>query len=296
VKEKAGQDVAEGASTIGEWQRRAARRLEAAGIEPAETLLEAEVLLRHVLGLNRAQLLARRADRLPAQAAAQLTPLLDRRLAREPLAYITGRREFFGLEFTVDRRVLIPRPETEGLVERVIGLAHGAPAIVDVGTGSGCIAVGLAVHLPSARLTAVDVSAEALALARLNAARHGVAERISFVQGDLLSALGDRFDIIVSNPPYILSAEIATLQPEITRYEPHTALDGGGDGLDVIRCLLRQARVRLKPGGALVLEIGAGQGQAVAALARAALPGARVTVEHDLAGLERYVIALWETE
>ncbi len=265
------------------------QRLVAAGIDPDEARLEAEVLLRHVLGIDRAAFLMRRDDPLVGDAAERFAVLLERRLKREPLAYITGQREFYGLAMLVDRRVLIPRPETEGLVERTIALAHGAALIVDVGTGSGCIAIALAVHLPQARVIATDAAADALACARENAARHGVAERITLLHGDLLQPLQEQVDIIVSNPPYIPSQEIGDLAPEIAQYEPCAALDGGPDGLDVLRRLLAQTAGRLRPGGYVLLEIGAGQGNDVARIARTALPGATIAVENDLAGLERYV-------
>ena len=280
------------------WWREAATKLAAAGIEPEEARLEAEVLLRHVLGFDRAGFLVRRAEDLPEDALARLLPLLERRLAREPLAYIIGHKEFYGLDFLVDRRALIPRPETEGLVERVFALVSAGgpfnrpgytPAIVDVGTGSGCIAVALAVHLPGARVWATEVSEGALALARESAGRRAVGERITFLQGDLLTPLTHQVDVIVSNPPYIAGEEIDSLPPEIARYEPRAALDGGADGLAVIRRLLTQAPAHLKPGGAVLLEIGAGQGSEVARLAQAALPAATVVVQNDLAGLERYV-------
>ena len=266
------------------------QRLIAAGIDAGEARLEAEVLLRHVLGIGRAAFLMRRDEPLADEEAARFAALLERRLAREPLAYIIGQREFYGLAMHVDRRVLIPRPETEGLVERTIALAQPAALIVDVGTGSGCIAVALAVHLPLVRVIATDASADALACARENATRHGAADQITFLHGDLLQPVQGEVDIIVSNPPYIAGPEIAGLAPEIAQFEPRAALDGGPDGLDVLRRLLAQAAPRLRRGGSVLLEIGAAQGNAVAEIARAAFPGATIAVEHDLAGLERYVV------
>jgi release factor glutamine methyltransferase len=278
----------------------AVQQLTAAGIEPEEARLEAEVLLRHVLGIDRAGFLIRRNEVMPNNAAARFSILLQRRLAREPLAYIIGHREFYGLDFLVDGRVLIPRPETEGLVERVMKAAsrrrHAespvghVSIIADVGTGCGCIAIALAVHLPDARLIATDASSDALDLARANARRHSVEQRITFVHGDLLDPLPSRVDIIVANPPYVASAELAALPPEISRYEPRAALDGGPDGLNVIRRLLAQAPSYLQPDGMVLLEIADGQGHAVTRLAQDAFPGACVTIEKDLAGLERYLI------
>ena len=276
-----------------EWRRGAAERLIVAGIEPDEARLEAEVLLRYVLGLDRAAFLARQHEFLPSHTVPRLDALLDRRLAREPLAYITGERSFFGLDFVVDQRVLVPRPETEGLVERAIQIASRAPGrqvrVADVGTGSGCIAVALALRLPAARVVATDCSLDALAVARLNAQRHGVEDRIDFVHCDLLRGVRERLDIIVANPPYIASDEIGRLAPEIARFEPQQALDGGADGLAVIRRLFQQAPPHLTDRGSIVLEIGSGQGESILALAHEALTAARVTIENDLAGLERYV-------
>lgn len=288
-------DVASPLPRVSEHWRAAWQQLDAAGIDPGEARLEAEVLLRHVLGSDRATFLARRQEAMPAEAAQRFADLIERRLAREPLAYITGHREFFGLDFLVDRRVLIPRPETEGLVERAIATAGRLSrtqrlTIADVGTGSGCIAIALTARLLQAQVVAIDVSVEALALAQENAQRLAVAGRISFLDGDLLQPLAGRADLIVSNPPYIAGAAIDTLQPEIARFEPRRALDGGSDGLDAIRRLLAQAPAHVQPGGAVLVEFGEGQGTAVAALARAAFPSARVAVENDLAGLERYLI------
>jgi len=280
--------------SLGHEQRSAAQRMIDAGIDADEARLESELLLRHVLGIDRAAFLRLKEREMPPDARQRFLPLLERRLAREPLAYIIGKRAFFGMMFEVDRNVLIPRPETEGLVERALALASGgwmggSPLIADVGTGSGCIAVTLAAKLPGARLLACDVSAAALGVARRNAERYNVATHIRFIAGDLLTLVTNQIDAIISNPPYIPSAEIDTLPPEIARYEPLWALDGGADGLAVIRQLLKQAPRRLKPGGAVLLEIGDGQGDAVRQLALAAFPDARVEVERDLAGLERYV-------
>lgn len=283
-----------------EWWRGAARQLVAVDIEQDDARFESEVLLRHVLGITRASFLARLDELVPTDAAVRAVGLLERRLKREPLAYIIGYREFYGLDFIVNRHVLIPRPETEGLVERCIALATSRtesgrpsyPVIADVGTGSGCIAVTLAVHLSRARLFAIDNSVAALAVAAENARRYGVRDRIAFLTGDLCTPLGEKVDIIISNPPYIRSDELALLQPEVARWEPRAALDGGPDGLGVIRRLLAQAGGYLKPGGAVLLEIGAGQGEDVRRLAQSAFPDATIQVEQDLAGLERYVTVM----
>ncbi len=291
--------------SIAEHWREAVAQLVAVGIAAAEARLEAEVLLRHALGVDRTGFLARQRKPLPADVATRFEAMLQRRLQREPVAYVTGHREFYGLDFLVDQRVMIPRPETEGLVERVLKLAHtlpslrrrtelfasaSAPVVADIGTGSGCIAVTLAVNLPQAHIVATDISANALAVARENARRHKVEDRISFLQGDVCAPLRGQFDSIVSNPPYIPHDELMHLAPEIVHYEPLAALDGGPDGLTVIRQLLAQAPEYLSPGGAVLLEIGDGQGAEVARLGQGAFPGKSTTVEPDLAGHERYVL------
>jgi release factor glutamine methyltransferase len=215
---------------------------------------------------------------------------------REPLAYILGQRAFYGLELGVDRRVLVPRPETEGLVERTVAFAGRRAGegltIADIGTGSGCIAIALAVALPRARIIAVDAAPGALAVARQNARRHGAARRIAFRRGDLLAPLRGAVDIIVSNPPYVACGEIAALAPEIAGFEPRQALDGGADGLDVIRRLVADAPRWLTPGGALFVEIGDRQGALAADLARRAFAASAISVERDLAGKVRYLCVL----
>ncbi len=251
----------------------------------------AQALLAHVLGRGRAWLLAHPEARLSEGEAAQYLDLLQRALAGEPFAHLVGEREFYGLPFAVTPDVLIPRPETEGLVDVVLewvrkqGLPQ--PRLVDVGTGSGAIAVTLALKLPGASVLAIDISSAALHLARCNAARHGVGERIMFVRGNLLDALSGPFDAIVANLPYISSEEITAL--EVGRWEPRVALDGGLDGLDLVRALLRQTPSRLAPGGLVALEIGYDQGVRVVALCREAFPSARISLLPDLAGLDRLV-------
>lgn len=251
--------------------------------------LEAELLLTALLGCNRATLLAHLDAPLPPMAATIYRSWVQRRAAGEPLPYITGHIEFFGLEFTVTPAVLIPRPETELLVETALAHAGPAPRIADVGTGSGCIIVTLARHLPQARCYAVDLSAAALEVARLNAARHGVAERIRFLEGDLLAPLPEPVDLIVSNPPYVAESEWETL-PVSVRREPALALLGGEEGLDAVRRLLAQAPASLRPGGMLLMEIGEQQGAAALALARATFPAAECRLLQDLAGKDR---VLW---
>jgi release factor glutamine methyltransferase len=239
----------------------ARRSLEAAGIPAEGAGLDAEVLARHVLGWDRAALVARGREPAPDDFAERYAPLIVRRAAREPVAMIVGHREFWGLEFEVTPDVLIPRPETELLVEEVLEHARlsDVSRIIDVGTGSGCLAVALATELPAAEIVATDMSAAALAVARRNAARHNVDGRIRFVETDLLDGVDVRADVVVSNPPYVPFRDVATLQPEVGTYEPAQALFGGGDGLAIVRRLLASAAAGLAPDGRLMLEFGDGQ-------------------------------------
>ncbi len=276
---------------IKEALAQAAAQLHNEGIESPQ--LDAELLLAHVLAANRAALWTWPDRRLTPKELTRYRELVARRAEREPLAYIVGHREFFGLEFAVNRAVLIPRPETELLVEHGLRLARRFTTplcIADVGAGSGAIAVALAVHLPQATVYALDASAEALALTAENARRHGVSDRVRCLQGDLLTPLPGAVDLIVANLPYIATEEWPELAPEIRLYEPRAALDGGADGLALIRRLLATAAPYLKPGGALLLEIGASQGAAVTSLARQHLPHADVQLYQDYAGLDRLVI------
>lgn len=247
--------------------------------------LEAEVLLAHVTGLSRTTLLAHSERPLTADEWARYGDLLARRAAGIPLPYLTGQVEFFGLEFIVTPDVLIPRPETELLVERA--LARDPRTVVDVGTGSGCVAVALAVQLPRARVYATDLSRAALSVAMTNARRHGVADRIHFLQADLASPLRGPVDLVVSNPPYVAEEEWASLPASVREHEPRLALDGGPEGLRVIRRLLADAARLLRPRGALLVEIGAGQGSHAAALARAVFPQARIRIHPDMASRDR---------
>ena len=254
--------------------------------------LDAELLLAHTLEINRAAVLAHPGRRLTPKELTRYRYLVDRRAAREPLAYILGQREFFGLDLKVDPRVLIPRPETELLVEEALRLAgeKPAPRLADVGAGSGAIAVSLAVHLAVATVYALDDSAEALAVTAENARRHGVAGRIHCLHGHLLAPLPEPVDLITANLPYVATQEWEELAPEIHDYEPRAALDGGADGLALIRGLLAVAAPHLRPQGAILLEIGAGQGPPVLALARQHLAGAEIELHQDYAGLDRLVI------
>lgn len=263
--------------------------LVAAGLRPDAARFDAEVLARHALGWDRATLLTRGREPAPDEFEGRFAALLARRLHREPVAMILGRREFWGLEFEVSRGVLVPRPETELVIEEVRDLARGGQpvaSIVDVGTGSGCIAVALATELPAASLIATDISAGALAVARRNAVRHRVAHRIRFVRTSLLEGLSFRADAIVSNPPYVPGVTAARLSPEVAAYEPASALFAGDDGLDIIRRLLAETPEHLAPGGRLVFEFGDGQEDAVRSAAGAA--GWRIlNVRDDLQGIAR---------
>jgi release factor glutamine methyltransferase len=250
---------------------------------------DAEVLLAHVLRCDQAALLTHPERLLSPGESDQLESFLKRRLASEPMQYITGSQEFFGLLFEVTPAVLIPRPETEHLVEAALEHIGGeAVRILDVGTGSGAIAVALAHARPQAHVTAVDLSPAALEVARRNAGRHGVLDRVTFLQSNLLAALdGIDFDVVVSNPPYIAEGEV--LETQVSNYEPESALYAGPTGLEVYERLIPEARKVLKPGGWLLLEIGFGQQPAVEALLR----GWRsVSVDHDLQGIPRVVQAM----
>jgi release factor glutamine methyltransferase len=262
-----------------------------------EAALEAELLLMHALGLDRAHLYQRLTEPLSSQAIDAYRVVLERRVAREPLAYITGHREFFALDFETTPAALIPRPETETLVELAIAFAHERHAgriiaIADIGTGSAVIAVALAHELPLARIVATDVSADAIALARRNAARHDVSGRIDFREGDLLEPLIEPVQVIAANLPYVTTAQWENSPHEIHDHEPRLALDGGPHGLDVVRRLLTQAPTRLAKVGGLFCEIGAWQGDDARELAREAFPRARVEVARDLAGRDR-VLAVY---
>jgi release factor glutamine methyltransferase len=225
--------------------------------------LDAELLLAHLLKCKRIDLYTAHEKKIPEKDLAKYKELIRRRAAREPLQYITGETEFWGLPIKVTPEVLIPRPETELLVEEALKVP-GSKLILDIGTGSGCIAVALAKNLSDARIVATDISKEAIETARENAGLHGVADRIEFVLANIapwrvFEAEGRRFDLIVSNPPYIPSDEFPNLQPEVRDFEPRKALDGGLDGLEVIRRILEEAPGFLRPGGLLLLEIGEGE-------------------------------------
>lgn len=265
--------------TIREVIQKSAQFLERHGVESAR--LQAEHLLGHVLKLPRLKLYLDFDRVLNAPELESLRGLVKRRAAREPLQHLLGTANFCGLELKVNRHVLVPRPETELLAERALewlnseretrnaeqskSLLTSALTMLDLGTGSGCLAIALAKALVDARVVAVDVSAEALVVAKENAAKHQVTERIQFLSGDLFGPVepGAQFDLIVSNPPYIPTAEIATLQPEVREFDPVGALDGGADGLEFYRRIAAESAKFLRPGGRLLVEFGDGQADAL---------------------------------
>ena len=287
-----------GPVTLAQTLHDAESRLRAAEIEHAR--LETEVLLCHALGLTREALFARLREPIPAQARSDFEKLLRRRLAHEPTAYIVGRREFYGLALACTPAALIPRPETELLVEYGIDWLRqrerqqpARPAILDVGTGSGAIAVALAVHLPQARIVATDTSRPALALARRNAEAHEVASRIAFVQGELLAPLRQRFDLILANLPYVPTRLYEKLPPEIREHEPEAALHVGRRGTASLEALLASASggpALLGPNGLLLAEHAWNQGRRLREAARAAYPTASIETRRDLAGWERMLV------
>jgi release factor glutamine methyltransferase len=275
---------------------RAAARLKLSGATSEDARRDVDVLARHVLGWDRATLLLRRGEPAPDGFESDLARLVERRAAREPVAYITGSREFWGLDFEVTPAVLVPRPETELVVERALAAldsrtnAASPVVVVDVGTGSGCLAVTLAHERPAITVVATDVSGEALAIARRNAVRHGVANRVHLVRGDLLTALVHHplADLVVSNPPYVpdQSPDVA---PDVRASEPPGALFSGLEGLDHIERLVPAAFAVVRPGGQLVFELGSGQAAAVRAR-MAARGWLDVELWQDLQGIPRVAV------
>ena len=284
--------------SIKEALHQASKTLAAHAIEDAP--LEAELLLMHLLGIDRAKLYARLDEELSPDEEHALAQFVNRRLSHEPIAYIIGHREFFGHDFHVAPGVLIPRAESELLVEQALeqiepmGEKLSTPEkgekiekIAEIGTGSGAIAISLALLLPKAKIYATDISPRALEIAGVNLEKHGVQDRVHLLQGDLLDPLPEPVDIIIANLPYIRDEELNELSAEIRMYEPIVALHGGRDGLDRMRKLLVDANEKLRPGGLILLEIGPGQGPAVTAWAKDLFPGARVELVNDLSGRER---------
>ena len=282
------------AQSLGALLTDAERCLNAAGID--QPALEAAWLLEHVLQVSPLMQRLNPERRMTNPECDRVRVLVARRANREPLQYLLGTQEFCGREFRVTPSVLIPRPESELLVEEAIRrCAHNPSAtIVDVGTGSGCLAVSVALALPAARVLAIDISPDALAVARANMAQHEVESRIECFLGDLLAVLSDeawayQADVILSNPPYIADRELPALQPEVRDFEPRLALAGGSDGMDVHRRLLQQAPAYLKPGGVLLMEVGMGQVAAVCRQAEASGWFRTASVLRDQGGIDRVV-------
>jgi len=286
-------------SDVGRAMLASIRRLREAEIESAQ--LDAVVLMAYVLGVNKAWVYAHPTRQLTEDEVERYEGLVRRRTCREPVAYLVGYKSFYGLDITVDRRVLIPRPETELLVERIanhlawLAQAKPRPSVADIGTGSGAIAVALACNVPQATVYAVDISDAALEVAAQNIWRYGLGDQIQLLPGHLLDALPEPVDVIVANLPYVATGELPDLPPQVREYEPVLALDGGPDGLAVIAGLLKQlaspeGRAKLKPGGRVYLEIGAEQGAGIRELVAELLPGAFVEVQVDYAALDRLAL------
>jgi release factor glutamine methyltransferase len=304
--------------TIKQARHQASKNLAAHAIEDAP--LEAELLLMHLLGIDRAHLYVRLEDKLSSHEEQALDQLIDRRLSHEPLAYIIGHREFYGQDFYVAPGVLIPRAESELLVEEALDFVeshfsdkthrsqrdekvetsgkelpteHKSPTvekygkIAEIGTGSGAIAISLALRLPRAIVYATDISPRALEIARVNCEKHGVQDRVQLLEGDLLNPIPEPVDIIIANLPYIRDEELGKLSAEIRMYEPVVALAGGRDGLDKVRQLLVDAPQKLRPEGIVLLEIGPAQGQALTSWVRCLFPGAGIETITDLSGVAR---------
>ncbi len=258
---------------------------------------EARILLAETLGVSQTWMLAHPDGGVPSERQRVFLAAVERRAAREPFAYIVGHREFHGLDLEVSPAVLIPRPETELLVElalreaRRLAVAKGRPLLIaDLGTGSGAVAISLATRLSDCRVVAVDTSTLALEIARKNAARHGVASRIEFRESDLLRSVPESLDLVVGNLPYISSDEVERLMPEVSGYEPRAALDGGPDGTAIVTEALSQASERIDMPAAILFEIGDDQGETLSRYARGVYSGATVRVDRDYAGLDR---VLW---
>ncbi len=265
----------------------------ARGVETAR--LDADLLVAHALGLDRVGLFLGLDRELEPAELAQIRALVTRRRASEPVAYILGRKEFYGRTYAVSPAVLVPRPDTETLVERALALlpASADAHVLDLCTGSGAIAVALAAERPAFRVDATDLSAEALAVARRNVAAHGLEARVALWEGDLFGALPEprRYALVCANPPYIPTGDARSLPRDVVAHEPHLALFGGADGLDVVRRLVAEAPAWLAPGGTLLVELGAGQGEHALALVRADARYAAARTLPDLAGIARVLEA-----
>ena len=279
--------------TIHDHVAAARERLQSAGLPRNEADLDARLLAEFALNWTAERFLVDARSAPPAGFDARFESVIARRASREPFAYIVGYQQFWGLRFDVTPAVLIPRPETELIVEAALETVESSPGsarIADVGTGSGCLAIAIARERARAAIVATDVSDAAIAVARDNAVRHGVSSRVSFCHADLLDGLAGPFDLVVSNPPYVRNVDRADIQPEVRR-EPPTALFAGDDGLEVIRRLVAQSTDRLRPGGTLIFEFGFGQSDAVAELISAAPSLTMVELRRDLQNIPRVAIA-----
>ncbi len=276
--------------TVGQAVRAAAKDLADAGV--ASPRLEAELLLARATGWPRPVVLIDGDRPVPDEAWERFEELVSRRCRREPLQQILGDTEFFGLRIVVDENVMAPRPETEALVEQVIkNWRPGFRSVLDIGTGSGCIAVALASNIPECSVDALDISEKALATAGRNVELHGLSDRVKLFRGDLFPDNGKAYDAVVSNPPYIPSGEIEGLMPEVTRYEPRLALDGGPDGLEYYEKIVTGSIPRIRPGGLLALEAGDGQAAGISSILAGAGGWSGIETAKDLAGVERVVMA-----
>lgn len=278
---------------IGQALNKAEQALREQGIDNPR--LDAEVIMAFCLGVERSVLFHEAGSELPERQVRRFDALIARRLDREPVAYITGRKEFWSLDFTVDRHVLIPRPETELLVEKVLecsgGMKDGPLTLLEVGTGSGAVAVAIAIERPRASLVAVDISPAALRIARLNARRHGVTDRVHFVCGNLCEPLTGKFDIVLSNPPYIAEEEFSHLADDVRIFEPEAALVSGKEGTEMHRSIIDSSAGCLTGGGRLFMEMGAGQHKRIGSMLKQDGRYDGIVFYRDLAGIVRVVSA-----
>jgi release factor glutamine methyltransferase len=283
--------------TLTETLNCAAIILSAAGITNAR--LDAEVLLAHIIQKDRVWLITHRGDALEDKSQRDFDDAIGRRIRREPLQHIIGNQEFWGLKFKVTPDVLIPRPETEFIIEAALAIVqkrNQQVRIIDLCTGSGCLAVSLAKELTSANIIATDVSEKALAVARENARNHSVADRIRYLEGDLFDPLEEldirgQIDIIVSNPPYVPAGDLATLQPEVRDYEPALALVAGPEGTEIAAKIIKFAPEYLKKNGSLIMEMGSGQAEALTNMVEATGVYAKPEIVKDLSGTDRVIVA-----
>ena len=278
--------------TLTQALQQSARILSVNGIE--DSYIEARVLLGHITKLPPVQIYTQTEQTLSQEQERGLYELIERRLRREPTAYIVNRREFYGIDFYIDSRVLIPRPETELLVDTALEFSKNTyppspPLIADIGTGCGAITISLALNLPHSKIYATDISHSALEVARLNCEHHKVTRQVTLLQGNLLEPVPEPVDLIVANLPYVRSSELENLSPEITGFEPRTAIDGGENGLKCIHQLLEQTKEKISPRGCLLLEIGQNQEQEVIRLIHSYLNKVSFTFIPDLNGINRVV-------